>query len=292
MAGTYVGDGMSPVPAKHASKIRRWGFVEMGKLLPEFWVAPRDGEGDNKQRQGRKVTDLCTWLQCYAIYVAVLTPQEPQVIPDIMAYMGFIINVSQDHEGLGWVRYRLSLQTAGSPYWKQEVVSALPPLFSMNFAARSSAVKRCKLCFSTTHSEHECAQNGDSDPDVGDRLPKPGNGSTGNYKAGSTTVNVVGRASTHSTFRRSLSKVESDRLHLPSKCRHLHVCSTCMCAADATSEGQVQYAPAAAHQVAHIEEVWGVWNLHVFGLRDGAWLVIDLTSPDCSVRSFECIVKS
>ena len=82
--------------------------LEMGELLPEFWVTSRDGEGDNKERrarQGRKVTDLCTWLQCYAIYVAVLGPQEPQVIPDLMAYMGFVIRVSQDHEGLGWVRY-------------------------------------------------------------------------------------------------------------------------------------------------------------------------------------------
>ena len=78
MAGAYVGNGMPPVPAKLVAKIRRWDFVEMGKLLPEFWVTPRDGEGDNKERQarqGRKVTDLCTWLQCYVVYVAVLGPR-------------------------------------------------------------------------------------------------------------------------------------------------------------------------------------------------------------------------
>ena len=69
--------GCPPVPAKLAAKIHRWDFVEMGEVLPEFWVALRDGEGDNKQRQGRKVTDLCTWLQCYAIYVAVLGPHKP-----------------------------------------------------------------------------------------------------------------------------------------------------------------------------------------------------------------------
>ena len=45
-----------------------------------------------------------------------------------------------------------------------------PTLFSMNFSARSSAVKRCELCYATTHTETECAQHEDRDPDVGARL--------------------------------------------------------------------------------------------------------------------------
>ena len=43
-AGAYVGDGMPPIPAK----IRRWEFVEMGDLLPEFWVGPpKEAEGES-----------------------------------------------------------------------------------------------------------------------------------------------------------------------------------------------------------------------------------------------------
>ena len=34
--GVYVGDGRPPVPTKLAQKIRRWEFVDMGELLPEF----------------------------------------------------------------------------------------------------------------------------------------------------------------------------------------------------------------------------------------------------------------
>lgn len=72
--GTYIGDGMPPVPAKLTAKILRWEFVEMGELLPEFWATLKETEGEKERRnrQGRKVTDIYTWLQCYAAYVAVL----------------------------------------------------------------------------------------------------------------------------------------------------------------------------------------------------------------------------
>ncbi len=78
--GVYVGEGLPPVPTKLADKIRRWEFVEMGELLPEFWSGPKEGESDGKERRVRhnqKVTDIFTWLQCYGSFVAVLTPAEP-----------------------------------------------------------------------------------------------------------------------------------------------------------------------------------------------------------------------
>ena len=96
-AGVYVGDGMLPVPAKLAGRIKRWDYIEMGELLPEFWISMRDGEREGRERkarQSRNVTDHNSWLQCYAIYVAVLGPQEPQALPELMAYMAFIIRVS------------------------------------------------------------------------------------------------------------------------------------------------------------------------------------------------------
>ena len=65
---------------------------------------------------------------------------------------------------------RLGLPTAGSPFWKQEVVSAEPNSLLDELHSTVFCSERCELCFATTHSERECAQNGDRDPDVGDRL--------------------------------------------------------------------------------------------------------------------------
>ena len=87
-----------------------------------------------------------------------------------MAYMGIIIRVSQDYEGLDWVRYDSAFrrQAALSGNWKWSAVNGT--LFTMNFSGMASGTKRCELCCATSHSERECAQNGNPDPDVGDRL--------------------------------------------------------------------------------------------------------------------------
>ena len=42
---------------------------------------------EHRVKQGRKVTDICTWVQCFGTYVAVLVPAEPLVVPELMAYM-------------------------------------------------------------------------------------------------------------------------------------------------------------------------------------------------------------
>jgi len=42
---------MPPVPAKLVNKMRRWEFVKMGKLLPEFWVGPKEAEGEEPGKE-------------------------------------------------------------------------------------------------------------------------------------------------------------------------------------------------------------------------------------------------
>ncbi len=54
---------------------------------------------------GRKVTDIYTWIQCYSSYVSVQATAAPSMIPELMAYMAMMVQVSQDYPGLAWVRY-------------------------------------------------------------------------------------------------------------------------------------------------------------------------------------------
>ena len=122
---------------------------------------------ERRARQCRKVTEVIKWVQCFGTYVAVLAPAEPMVVPELMAYMGMVVRMVQDYEGLGWVRYDSAFrrQTALSGNNKWSVVNST--LFAMNFSGRSSGTRRCELCYATSHSEGECAQRGDPDPDVG-----------------------------------------------------------------------------------------------------------------------------
>ena len=166
-AGVYLGEGISPIPE---SKIQRGDFVEMGELLPEF-LAAKDDEGEtSKERRSRKVTDIFTWLQCFSTYVSVRAPQSPYLIPELMAYMSTIVRVSQDYSGLAWVRYDAAFrkQAALTQHVRWSVINST--LYTICFTGMAAMTKRCELCFASTHTEQECAQRGDPDPGMKDRL--------------------------------------------------------------------------------------------------------------------------
>ena len=171
--GVYVGEGLPPVPTKLAAKIRRGEFVEMTELLPEFWSSPREDDHSKleaKSRRARSVQDIFTWLQCYGLFVSVLGSQHPSRIPELMAYQATIVRASQDYAGLAWVRYdsafRRQAALTGLTRW-----SAInPTLYTLCFAGSARTSSRCELCFATTHHTKECAQQGDPDPGVRERL--------------------------------------------------------------------------------------------------------------------------
>ena len=145
----------------------------MGELLPEFWPGPRDDEGEGKRdqrRRTRKVTDIFTWVQCFSSYVAVRAGGSPHLVAELMAYLALIVRVSQDYAGLAWSRYDAAFrrQAALTGNTKWSVVNTT--LYAMCFTGVAATTRRCELCLATTHTEEECAQRGDPDPGMRDRL--------------------------------------------------------------------------------------------------------------------------
>ena len=96
----YVGEELPPVPPKLVERIEKGDFVEMCELIPEFWMVHRGEEEVPAQRaarsKGRKQSqNIHVWLQCYAIYIAVMAGKYPERVPELMAYMIHIIKASQ-----------------------------------------------------------------------------------------------------------------------------------------------------------------------------------------------------
>ena len=86
----------------------RWGSCCLN-----FGLGQRRQKGNWPRNDGQDrgaITDIFTWLQCFDTYVEVFSPYEPHTVPELMAYIGIIIRVSQDYEGLGWVRYDLAFR--------------------------------------------------------------------------------------------------------------------------------------------------------------------------------------
>ena len=223
--GVYVGDGLVPVPAKLAARIREGNFIDMGELLPEFWCHTREEDGqkpDMKTRRNRKVTDIFTWLQCYGTYVSVRAASNPALIAELMAYMIMIVRTSQDFAGLAWVRYdaafRRQAALTGNTQWSQ--INAT--LYNTCFTGLAKSTTRCELCLATTHTEKDCALQGSSDPSMQDRIKTLESLVLAITPKQSSTPKVGSREASGEVCR-----LWNQGRCTFARCRHTHACGRC-----------------------------------------------------------------
>ena len=107
-----MGEGMAPVPKKMAEKIWKWEYVELGDILPENGMF-RAEEGSTNPlgvvRRWQQVTEVNTWVQCFAVYIGVMWHKFPEAVPELLAYMILIVRSKPGvcRTGLGTVRYRV-----------------------------------------------------------------------------------------------------------------------------------------------------------------------------------------
>ena len=173
--GIYMGEGLPPVSDKIADKIRAWKFVDMAELLPEPWGAPslmQEGPSTSQERRKskKKVTDIVTWLECFAMYVGVMAGAHPKSVPELMAYMITILRTSQDFEDPAWITYDLAFRRQAAATNNRQWSRLNPTLYSICTAGKARKVTRCELCLNSDHTTKECASLADSDPDVGTRV--------------------------------------------------------------------------------------------------------------------------
>ena len=177
LPGLYVGEGLPPVPVKLVERIHKWEFVDMAELLPEYWGSTQSVRPESELTQGhprpvtkKKVTDILSWIQCFAVYTSVMASKNPEAVPELLAYLVCILRTSQDFGGLAWVNYdsafRRQAAATGNRHWSR----VNPSLYSICFAGVARSSVRCELCLSLNHRSKDCAMVADSDPDVGSRL--------------------------------------------------------------------------------------------------------------------------
>ena len=109
--GVSIGEGLAPVPRKMAEKIWRWEFVEMGDLLPENGMLRTEDGSSNPLgvvRRRRQITDVLTWVQCFAVYVGVMSRRYPEAVPELLAYMIQIVRARREFAELAWAQYDTS----------------------------------------------------------------------------------------------------------------------------------------------------------------------------------------
>ena len=105
-----LGEGLPPVPAKLASKIRRGEYVDMAELLRDNMELERRRDtrevssnafGLNQQPNRREVPDLLSWVQCFGMYAAVLSSNYPEKVHELYAYQTMIVREASRCGGKG-----------------------------------------------------------------------------------------------------------------------------------------------------------------------------------------------
>lgn len=223
--GAYVGDGLPPVPQKTVDRIQKGEYVEMGDLLPEFWVAPREGEdktaqGMARSRGRRRTQDICVWSQCFAIYVAVMSAKWPQRVPEMMAYMIQIIRASQEYEGLWWFVYDEAYRRQAAATGHVEWSKINPSIFTVCFTSKARRGQRCELCLSSSHGSGECILAG-GDEDLRSQLMAL------ESARGTATQITAGRMVPSGYEWTDICKLFNEGRCSYKICRFRHACITC-----------------------------------------------------------------
>ena len=154
-----IGAGLPPVPGRLVKRIREGHFIEMGELLPEclgMAAVNFEVEGSkNPKGKCKPVTNILEWLQCFGLYVAILSQSEPERIPDLQGYQVLIIQASMEYDDNRWMGYdrvfRLKATSQKGISWS----SIDTTLWNVAFSGKSKT-GRCSQCFSLTHSSAEC----------------------------------------------------------------------------------------------------------------------------------------
>ena len=228
-SGVYVGEGLLPVPAKLAERIARWECTEMAELLPEFWSPLNPGEASptpattqGGTRRKRTVTDIATWLQCFATYTSVMSTSHPQAVPELLAYLIFILRASQDFGGVAWVTYDAAFRQQAAITGNRQWSRVNPSLYSICFSGVARAGTRCELCLSLSHPTRDCSLVSGQDSEV----------STCLKTLESAVLAITSHVPQHQGLQSREKSPEacqnwnSGRCRMPS-CRYRHVCKVC-----------------------------------------------------------------
>ena len=158
-------EGLPPVPSKLVARILRGEFVDMAELLRDNLEAHRRAVSSQSTpttsggRSRREIPDVLSWVQCFGMYMAVVTSKFPMRIRELLAYQTLIVREARRCGGREWLAY--------DTHFRQQVVgdnladwSRLnQSLYVVTFGTQGERDRwrDCILCLESDHVEEQCA---------------------------------------------------------------------------------------------------------------------------------------
>ena len=103
------------------------------------------------------IPDLSTWMQCFALYVAVLAPHQPERVGDLMVYMTIIAKASKKYKWPSWVVYDLNFRQEAASNPSQSWSKVDPSMYSQCFLGMARSPEGWyQQCQSLDHTTGNC----------------------------------------------------------------------------------------------------------------------------------------
>ena len=127
--------------------------MEMADLVPQ-----RLGfEETLRPRQKRQmITNICEWLQAFAVYISIIAKKQLDRVPDLMGYQVLMLEASNGYKNDCWLAYdrRFRQQAASDPHctWSN-INTTLCMEFSLYLTSQSNSLQTLFCLF---HSSKQC----------------------------------------------------------------------------------------------------------------------------------------
>ena len=165
----WIGDGLPAIPKRLHDWMINWEFVDLAELKPAGVLESLHPEPDPQRyiilpglevARARKkpIEEIGRWIQCFAIYMAVMARKHPKAIPEMLAYMLSIMRAQQEYEEPAWSRYdeafREKVAAIGNRKWSQIDTH----IYNQVFTGRAKKRPICAGCGSTSHDSSVCPE--------------------------------------------------------------------------------------------------------------------------------------
>ena len=97
-----------PDPLKLVKRVEEGLFVEMAELHPNYLESVDFNSGDQptgSHKRPPEVFNIVDWIQCFGIYMAIISRSKPKRIADLIGYQSLIIGASQLCHESQWILY-------------------------------------------------------------------------------------------------------------------------------------------------------------------------------------------
>ena len=165
------------------------------------------------------MTELKTWLQGFAIYVAVMSGKHPGAVPQLMSYMVSIIRAAEDYAGLAWVRYDAA--------YRRQAAAGLGPRSTRHFTGKAQVANRCDLCLAATHTTRECSLASDGDPDLPTRMRAVESAVVVFASRGGAQPVDRRQSGSQRRLQDDICRVWNEKRCYFKRCRFRHACAAC-----------------------------------------------------------------